>query len=486
MEPKAEPIPPERPGTDSDENSASTPRAEVARLTIALVAAAISLGFGVGTFLAMLPGLAALVGLNAGQLIWLSAAQLLCTVVAVPIVGRLGDMFGHRRMMFLAVAVTGLGGLLLATGTSFAVLLIGRVMQGLIGSIFPLGAALVRDRLRTSRGNTVIAAFTASMFLGSVAGLLTAAGLSDAENGTRLAFWIAFGVFAAAAAITLGAPESVVRAKRSMDVRGAVVLAVGLGGIVLGLSEVERSGWGDARTAGYLVIGLLILVGWVRLQASTRHPLIDVRGMANRRVLPGAAIALAYGVAQYGATTATVTFMASPADKLGYGLSMSIREIALLLAPCAVVAFLSAVCAARLAALAGARAVLVGGGALITLGFISMIAFHDSTTSFTVALVIQFAGQGIVQAMWPTVLSAAAEATKRGAVTSVGQSLETLGGGLSNAIFAAIFGTLVIAGTDVPTESAYEWVWITCAGITALIIPLAYVLRTMRRSATAE
>lgn len=481
-----EPITSTPPAADSANTITFATSAETARLTVALVAVALSLGFGVGALSAVLPGLAALVGATAGQLNWLTSVQLLCTVVAVPIVGRLGDMYGHRRMLFLAVALTALGGVLMAVATSFTVLLIGRAMQGAIGSLFALGPALVRDRLSTTRGHTVIAAFAGSMLFGAVLGLLTAAGLSDAQNGTRTALWVAVAVFAAAAALVLAAPESAVRARRSMDVPGAVVLVVGLGSIVLGLRQVQVSGWGDVRTGAYLVAGLLVIAGWVRLEASTRYPLIDVRGMANRRVLPPAAIAFAFGVAQYGAQTAAITFMASPKDKLGYGLSMSIRDIAYLLAPCVIVGFIAALCAARLAAVVGARAVFIVGGVLLGVGFISMIGWHDSKTSFALALAIQFAGQGIAQAMWPAVLSAAAEPTERGAVTSVGQSLESLGGGLSTAIFATILGSLVIAGTDVPAENAYVWVWVICGVISAMIIPLAYALRVTRQAAAAQ
>lgn len=473
-------------GQEASEQARHATSAETVRLTIALVAVATALGFGVGTLSASLPGLAALVGASAGQLNWLTSAQLLCTVVAVPIVGRLGDVYGHRRLLFIAVALTALGGVVMAVATSFTVLLVGRALQGAIGSLFALGPALVRDRLSLAKGHTVIAAFAGSILFGAVLGLLSAAGLSDADNGTRVALWVAVVVFAVAAALVLLAPESVTRARRSIDVPGAIVLVVGLGSIVLGLREVQLSGWGDLRTFAYLVVGLVVVAGWVRLESATAHPLIDVRGMANRRVLPPAVIAFAFGVAQYGAQTAAITFMASPSDKLGYGLSLSISDIAYLLAPCVVVGFIAALCAARLAALVGSRAAFVLGGVLLVLGFLSMIAWHDSKTSFAIALTIQFAGQGIAQAMWPMVLSAAAEPTERGAITSVGQSLESLGGGLSTAVFATILGSLVIAGTDVPTEGAYEWVWAVCGVIGALIIPLAFVLRGGRASETSD
>lgn len=469
-----------------DPSQQQSPKAVARRLTITLVAGGLALGFGAGTLIALLSDIAALVGAGTGELNLLTTVQLLVTVIAVPIIGRLGDRFGHRRLLAIALGVTALGGALIAVAPTLAIVLIGRALQGAIGTVFVLGPALVRDRLSTERGDRIIAACAGSLFAGTILGMLSATVLGGDDQGTRIALGVAAGVFAVAALLALVSPESVVRDRRSMDVPGAIILILGLGALVLGLREAGALGWGDWRAIGALAAGVLILVFWVRFEARKRDPLIDVRAIGNRRVLPPAVVALAFGVAQYGATTSVITFIRSPQDQVGYGLSFSAIQLAIVVVPCVIVSVIAALLAPRLAAKFGARAVFIIGSALLVVGFGAMVFLHESTAFFIVGLGLQCAGQGTLQAMWPMVLSAAAEPTERGATTGVGQSLETFGGGLSSALFATIMGSLVIAGTTTPTIEAYVWVWAICGLVAAAIIPVALVMRVRASTSTGE
>lgn len=458
-------------------------RAQAARLAVALGAVSLALGFGVGVLSGVTTGIGQLFHVSAGELNWVNSIQLLSTVICVPIIGRLGDMFGHRRMLIGAVAVTTAGGVLIAAAPSFAVFLSGRALQGLIGSLYGLGPAIARDRLSENRGNTVIAALSGCGLLGSVAGLLCALSLGGTADGVRVVLWSSAAVFAAATALCAVAPESVSRASAAVDWRGAVVFAVGLAGLVFGLRQVQISGWSDALTISYLAAGVLVLAGWSRLEARSKNPFIRINGLVNRRVLPSCAIAFAFGVAEFGSQTAAITFLGSPGGKLGYGLSMSIHDIALWLIPCQVAGFAAAILAARLAVVIGNRAAFLSGGGLLAAGFGLMIGWHQTTAEFVLALIVQTAGIGVTQATALAVLSDAADRTGRGVVTSFGESLKVLGGGLSTVAFATLEGSLVIAHTTIPTEHAYLWVWGICGLLSATIIPLALILPRHRAAA---
>jgi MFS family permease len=181
--------------------------AETTRLIIALVAAGLSLGFGTGAVSGITIGIGRLFHASAGQLNWVISVPLLSTVVCAPILGRLGDVFGHRRLLVISVAGTALGGVLAALAPSFGILLLGRALQGLIGGVLGLGPALARDRLSISRGHTVIAALSGAASVGLVAGLLCAASFGGRHDGTRIVLWSSAAVFAAAAGLCMIAPE---------------------------------------------------------------------------------------------------------------------------------------------------------------------------------------------------------------------------------------------------------------------------------------
>jgi MFS family permease len=448
---------------------------ETTRLVVALVAAGLSLGFGTGAVSGITIGIGRLFHASAGQLNWVISVPLLSTVVCAPILGRLGDVFGHRRMLVISVTVTALGGVLAAAAPSFGVLLLGRVLQGAIGGIFGLGPAIVRDRLSTSRGHTVIAALSGAASVGLVAGLLCAASFGGQHDGTRIVLWSSAAIFAAAAGLCMISPDSVTRVAVRVDWLGAAVLAAGLACVSLGLRQAPTSGWSDAATVAYLAVGAAVLVAWIPLEARTRQPFIDVRRIASRGQLAPCAISFIFGVGVFGAQTAAITFMGSPGKILGYGLSMSLTDVASWLIPCAIASAVAAILAARLAAAIGNRAAFLSGGVLLTAGFALMIVWHQTTAQFVFALIVQYAGLGISLAMVPVVLSQLAGPGERGVVASFGESLRGLGGGLSTAVFATVEGSLVIAHTAIPTEDAYLWVWGICGLVSAASIPLALI-----------
>jgi MFS family permease len=453
---------------------------ETVALTAAVVVAAAALGLGVGVYSGVIAGIGALFHVAAGQLNWVNSVQLLSTVVCVPVMGRIGDMFGHRRALVTLIAITTVGAVLAATAPTFAVLLVGRALMGPIGGVFGLGPALVRDRLGLARGNTVIAALSGATLVGALIGLLLAANIAGRHDGVRIMLWICAGFYALATVTCLFAPESGSRSRSRMDWVGALALAAGLALAFLGLRQAPISGWRDAQTIGYLVAGVAVLAGWIALETRTSQPFVDVREMADRALLAPCVIAFVFGIASFGAQTAVITFMASPRAGLGYGLSLSIDQIAWWLLPCSVAGLLAALLTARIAASVGNLTAFLVGGGLLAAGFIVQVFLHNTTGEVVAGLAMEYAGYGVVQALIPSVLSEVARETGRGVITSFGESIKSLGGGLATAVFATLEASVVIPGTAIPSEAAYVWVWGICAVASAAFIPLALPLARAR------
>jgi MFS family permease len=449
-------------------------------LTAAVVVAAVALGLGVGVYSSVIAGIGALFHVSAGQLNWVNSVQLLSTVVCVPVLGRMGDMFGHRRALVALLSISTVGAVLAAAAPTFTVLLVGRVLMGPIGGVFGLGPALVRDRMDLRRGNAVIAALSGATLVGSLIGLLLAANIAGQRGGVRIMMWICVGFYALAAALCLFAPESRTRIRGRMDWTGAAVLAIGLALVFLGLRQAPISGWHDPRTIGYLIAGVAVFVGWIGLEARTPQPFVDVHEMADRALLAPFFIAFVFGIATFGAQTAAITFMASPHSLLGYGLSLSISQIAWWLIPCVIAGFVAAMLTARIAASAGNLSAFLVGGGLLTAGFIVQVLWHHGVGPFVAGLAMEYAGYGVVQALIPSVLSEVARETGRGVITSFGESVKGLGGGLATAVFATLEASIVIPRTDIPSEPAYVWVWAICAVASAIFIPLALPLARAR------
>ena len=103
-----------------------------------------------------LPDIQADLHASASGATWILTAYLLSASVATPVVGRLGDMFGKKRMLVITLWVLALGTLLAAFASTLALLIAARVVQGIGGAVFPLAFSIIRDefpRQRVAHGN---------------------------------------------------------------------------------------------------------------------------------------------------------------------------------------------------------------------------------------------------------------------------------------------------------------------------------------------
>ena len=92
-----------------------------------------------------LPQIQDSLGTSEGAVGWVLTAFLLSASVTTPIVGRLGDMYGKERLLLIVLVLLAAGTLISAVASSLAVMLVGRVIQGVGGGIFPLAFSIIRD-----------------------------------------------------------------------------------------------------------------------------------------------------------------------------------------------------------------------------------------------------------------------------------------------------------------------------------------------------
>src|SRR5437762_2419836 len=140
---------------------------------------------------------------------WLFTGYLLAASIATPIVGRLGDMFGKKRMLDVTLAIEAVGLLVAALATSIGVLILGRVIQGAGGAIFPLSFAIIRDEFPRERVPTGIALISAILGVGGGLGIVLAGPITQHLSYHWL-FWLPLApVVVAAAAAQAVIPEYV-------------------------------------------------------------------------------------------------------------------------------------------------------------------------------------------------------------------------------------------------------------------------------------
>jgi EmrB/QacA subfamily drug resistance transporter len=215
---------------------------------------------------------------------WVVTAYALAFGSLLPVGGRLGDMFSRKR-----VFITGLIGFALASAIggaagSFGVLVVARALQGGFGAVLApsaLGTLISTFRDPRERGK-------AFGVFGSVASGGAAVGLILGGLLTEFLSWryclyvnLVFAVIAVAGAVAW------IRSTRPtdpprLDLPGTLLACAGLFLIVFGFSHAETAGWTSALTVGSLVVGPVLLVGFVIVQQRSRHPLLPLRIILDR------------------------------------------------------------------------------------------------------------------------------------------------------------------------------------------------------------
>src|SRR5580693_2367362 len=226
---------------------------------------------------------------------WVFTSYLLAASVVTPIAGRLGDMFGKKRVLVVALAGLAVGALLAALVSSLPLMIVARTIQGLGGAIFPLAFGIVRDEFPRERVAGAIALISGILGIGGGLGIVLAGPILQALSYHWL-FWIPLIVTAiAAVASVFFIPESSLRAPGRIHWLGAALLSSWLVCLLLAVSEASSWGWGSGKTVGLLVAAVVIGAVWVRAETTAPQPLVDMKMMRVRGVSTTNAAALLLG-----------------------------------------------------------------------------------------------------------------------------------------------------------------------------------------------
>jgi EmrB/QacA subfamily drug resistance transporter len=209
--------------------------------------------------------------------------------------GRLGDLYGRRRIFMIGLALFAVASLVGGVAQSEAMLLAARGFQGFGAALAsPAALALITTTFPAGPSRTrAFGVYAAMSGAGAAVGLLLGGWLTGIHNlsifgadldGWRLTFLInvPIGILAALAAPRLLAESE--SHSGELDIPGAITGTLGLLGIVFGLSRAGESdyGWGNWQTITSLVAGVVLLVAFIFIETRVKHPLLPMRIFANQ------------------------------------------------------------------------------------------------------------------------------------------------------------------------------------------------------------
>jgi EmrB/QacA subfamily drug resistance transporter len=448
-----------------------------ARTLLILGVAALAFALGQTTLIPALPELMHALHTDASGVTWTITGYLLAAAVFTPLIGRLGDIYGKQRMLVIALVAFAAGSVVAAVSSDLWIVVAGRAVMGVGGGIFPLCFAIVRDEFPRKQVGRAVGLLSAVAGIGGGLGLILGGVLVD-HASYHWIFWLGAAMgLGAAGATALLVPESPIRTPARVDLRGALVLGVGLVLPLIAISQANDVGWGTARTLGLIAAGVVVLALWVALERRTPEPLADIDALTRPPVLMTNIATLLVGFGMFGSFVLIPTLAEAPTST-GYGFGADATRAGLLLLPGALAMLALGPLSGVLGTRVGNKVPLAIGGFVTALGLALLAVAHGGEAEVLVFATVMSAGIGLAFAAMPNLIIEAVPAHQTGEATGFNALVRSVGSSLGSQISAAI---LVAGAAGVATDAGFTRAFAVsagvaaCAGIVAIFIPRAAI-----------
>jgi len=424
----------------------------------------------------IMAGQAESLGVSMADISWIVTVNLLSAAVFTPVLASLGDLMGRKRVLLITLAFVTIGSVLVAMAPTFAVVLVGRVLQGMGFAAMPLAVGIVRSIFPAERVPSSLSLLSALTGIGAGAGLLIAGFLTEWGVTTQVMFLIA----ATGTAVGLLGVAVLVRLpERSrgfhVDIGGVLTLGGGLACLVLAINRGPVWGWGSPTVLGLFAGGLALLVACYFVEQRVSRPLLDITTMRRPVVLGTNLTAFLVGAGMYGAFILVIQFVQTP-SRFGYGFDADALGAGLTLLPLTAGTLTASMTVSVLIRRIGPKWPLCIGTVVAAATFGFLLAFHTEHWHFFVATGLLGLGLGLAMGAMPTLLNSGVEPGQTSVANGINQTLRSVGGSIGTAVATAILAVNTMPGTGLPTLGAYPISFAVSGGICLLAIAAAFAV----------
>lgn len=401
----------------------------------------------------LLPDFPRLLGTSSDNASWLVTVTLLTSAVATPILSRLADMHGKRRMILVSLLALLAGSLLGAVGDSLEVLIAARVLQGFAPALIPIGISTMRDELPPERIGGAVALMSATLGIGGAVGLPLSGVIYEAF-GWQAVFWgsVVMSVVMLVLVLTV-VPESGVRTPGRFDWLGAILMSIALTALLLGISKGGVWGWTSQWTLLSFTVAALFFALWAPWELRTGDPLVDLRTSTRRPVLLTNVASLLAGFAMFANLLVATQQLQIPVES-GVGFGLGVTEAGLAMLPGGVLMVLMAPVSAAVTRRFGARTTLIAGLCITGFGYVVRVLFDGSLVELMVGVSIISVGVAVGFAAMPVLIMQSVPISETAAANGLNTVVRSIGTSTCSATVAAVLTAGVAVGSAYPSEAA--------------------------------
>jgi MFS family permease len=415
---------------------------------------------------------------------WVLTAYLVSASVATPLIGRFGDLLGRGRTLSCVMATFCVGSVLCAVAGSLPLLIVGRLLQGVAGGVFPLAYGIIRDGFPAPVRMRAIGTLTVSLGVGAALGPAVAGVIVDRMSPSTI-FWVGMvgavpGLFAAR--LIRDAPA---RRTAPIDWPGAALLAAALATLVIALTQGPVLGWDSLVVPALFVLAILLAGWWVTIERRSAAPLVSLELLRERSVALTNGAAFFIGCGIFMAYVPLAPFAEAPSST-GYGFGLSVGAAGALLIPHGVVQILLGPWAGSLCARTGPRRALLLGAGLNAATMAAIAEVHGSVLSLLVAGAVLGIGQTLALTAMANLVVAAVSKGDVGIATGLNTVMRTVGMAVGSALSAALLTAVGDNASGFPAESYYVLNFAIAACMTAGAVVCAAGIGRRQAPAPAE
>jgi MFS family permease/quinol monooxygenase YgiN len=430
-----------------------------------------------------LPAMMRALHTDANGIAWAFTSYLIAAAVSTPVLGRLGDMYGPRRLLIIALTGFAVGSVICAIGHTLPSVVIGRAIQGLGGAVLPLSFSIIRASVPPRLVATGVGVVSATLGVGAGAGLVIGGLITD-HLSYEWIFWLG--------ALSAAVPAVLVRryipalpgtGHRRLDIRGALLFGLALVMLLTAVSSVSIWGWASVPVLTLFASGAFVLALWVPLELATQAPFVNLLTLRSPTVLRTNVVAFLIGFMTFGAWILAPQLAQAPTTT-GYGFGLTATQAGVLLLPGSL-AMVAAGCAAgHFVSRTGTKVPLVLGTSLTTAAVLALAFAHTSIWDIVLLTIILFAGIGYVFTGIPNVIVESAPRNQIGEATGLNTLFRYTGQAVGAQVTATVLASTTVAGAT--TARGITVAYIVCAGVGAVgVIVSALIPGSAARSADA-
>ena len=441
---------------------------------------------------------------------WILSAYLIAGAVATPLVGKLSDIYGRKKMVMIILIIYIIGITLGGISSNITFLIVARVIQGIGISMFPIAFGIIRDQFPIDKLAIGVGVFSSMFAAGSVVGL--ALGATIIENfGWRTTFFsivfVAIGLWfiirryiddRQESVNLIDSPEQLYtptsvenkinvpneettndKTKKNIDMKGTITLAVTVVSLLMVLSYSQTNNIGSYEIAIFLCVGIASLVLFVIVEKKSKSPLINFQLMANKTILSANIILVIAFLSMFTIFQTIPVLVRSPQP---FGFGESVISTANIQLPFMIVFLLFAPSSGFIVSKLGNIKPTIIGSIVSALGFFSLFLFHSNGILVSTNLAIIAGGLSLMQVGGFDIVLQSTPRKFSGISLGMTVLFNLVGGSVGPAV-AGIYmqaNQVLIKGVgSYPSPDSYNLIFLTIA--LASLIPIALSIYIRKR-----